>query len=140
LEVIVSRGKPGVGRAILAIVLAGIWVNLFEFVRNMVLLTSQWETHYQGLGLVFPSSPLNGAVWGIWAFVFAGAVYVLTRRFGLWSATLLGWVMGFVLMWLVIGNMMVLPFGILPVAIPMSFVETLGAVFICRKLAKPAKA
>jgi pyruvate,orthophosphate dikinase len=89
--VTVSNGKTGVGRAILAILLAGIWVNLFEFVRNMVLLPGQWEAHYQGMGLVFPSALLNGAVWGVWAFVFAGAVYVLTRRFGLWPATLLGW-------------------------------------------------
>ena len=135
-----SNGKPGLGRAILAIVLAGIWVNLFEFFRNMVLLTGLWEAHYRAMGLEFPSAPLNGAVWGIWAFAFAAAMFFLTRRFGLWSATLLGWVTGFVLMWLVIGNMLVLPFGILPVAVPMSFVEALGAAFICRKLAKPLEA
>ncbi len=132
-----SNGKSGVGRAILAILLAGIWVNLFEFVRNMVLLTRLWEVHYQGMGLVFPSAPLNGAAWAIWAFVFAGAVFALTRRFGLWQTTLLGWVTGFVMMWLVIGNLLVLPLGILPVAVPMSFVEVLGAAFICRRLARP---
>jgi hypothetical protein len=120
--------------------LAGIWVNAFEFVRNMVLLTRQWNEHYRDLGLVFPAAPVNGAVWVIWAFVFAGAMYVLTRRFGLWSAALLGWVTGFVLMWLVIGNLRVLPFAILPVAVPMSFVEAMGAAFICRKLARPSPA
>lgn len=135
-----NSGKTGVVRSVLAMLLAGIWVNAFEFVRNMVLLTRQWNEHYRDLGLVFPAAPVNGAVWVIWAFVFAGAMYVLTRRFGLWSAALLGWVTGFVLMWLVIGNLRVLPFAILPVAVPMSFVEAMGAAFICRKLARPSPA
>jgi hypothetical protein len=135
-----SNKKPGTGRVVLAIVLSGIWVNLFEFVRNMVLLTRQWNAHYQAMNQVFPSAPVNGAVWAIWAFGFAAVMYVLTRRFGIWTATLLGWVAGFVLMWLVIGNLLVLPLSILPLAVPMSFLEALGAAFICRKLAKPEQA
>ena len=121
-------------------VLAGIWINAMEFFRNMVLLNSRWEAHYQAMGLEFPAAPLNGAVWAIWAFVFAGALFVLTRRFRLWPATLLGWVTGFILMWLVVGNLQVLPYGILLVAAPMSFVEVLGAAFICLKLARPTGA
>lgn len=44
---------------------------------------------------------------------------------------------GFVLMWLVIGNMAVLPFGILPVAIPLSALEVIVAAFIIFKMANP---
>jgi len=46
-------------------------------------------------------------------------------------------VLGYVMMWVVIWNLSVLPFGILPVAVPWSFVEALGAAFICRRLAHP---
>ena len=34
-----------------------------EFVRNELLLKSFWIEHYQKFGLVFPSDPINGAIW-----------------------------------------------------------------------------
>jgi len=37
-------------------------------------------------------------------------------------------------MWLVIGNLGVLPWGILPVAIPLSLLEAFLAAFIIKKL------
>jgi hypothetical protein len=45
------------------------------------------------------------------------------------------WIAGFVMMWLVIGNMNVLPFGLLWIAVPWSVVEVWGAVSIARRLA-----
>ena len=42
--------------------------------------------------------------------------------------------MGFVLMWLVVGNLAVLPFAILPVAIPLSLLEVGIGVFIARRV------
>jgi len=44
--------------------------------------------------------------------------------------------MSFLLMWLVTGNMSVLPFGILAFAIPLSILETFLATFIIKKLSK----
>ena len=134
-----SDAKPGVGRAVLAIVLAGVWVGMCEFVRNQVLLAAQWRAHYQALGLVFPSQPVNGMMWMGWSFLAAAVVFAVSRRFGLWQTTFIVWSAGYVMMWLVIWNLLVLPLGILPVAVPFSFVEALGAAFICRKLA-PATA
>ncbi|MDA8956973.1 hypothetical protein N9H31_00320 [bacterium] len=46
----------------------------------------------------------------------------------------MAWFVGFVLIWIVTGNMSVLPLGILPHAIPFSFLETLLATFIINKL------
>jgi hypothetical protein len=60
---------------------------------------------------------------------------VISRRFGLWATFVIGWVASFVMMWLAIGNLSVLPFGILPIAVPFSLVEVFGAAFICRRLA-----
>jgi hypothetical protein len=42
--------------------------------------------------------------------------------------------MGFVLMWLVTGNMAVLPFGILVYAIPLSIIEVAVAALIIRHM------
>jgi len=135
----VSSTRSGLGKAVLATGLTGIWIGLCEFVRNQFLLTSQWQDHYRAMGLEFPSKPLNGMVWMVWSFLAAGVVFAVSRRFGLWATTLIAWVTGYVMMWVVIWNLSVLPLEILPVAVPLSFVEALGATFICRKLARPER-
>lgn len=122
-------------RTILPILLATIWISISEFVRNEFILKSYWSGHYEKLGLEFPSDPINGAVWGIWSLCFAIAIYVIAQKFSMWQTTFLSWFVGFLLMWLVIGNMDVLPFGILPIAIPLSFLEAFLASFIIHGLA-----
>jgi hypothetical protein len=111
-----------------------LWIAISEFARNQVLLKSAWEAHYQRMGQVFPAAPLNGAIWGLWSLCFAIAIFAIARTGSLVRATALAWFIGFVLMWLVIGNLGVLPFAILPLAIPLSLVEACGAVYIVRRL------
>lgn len=135
-----SEKKPGAGRAILAIALAGVWINGFEFLRNQVLLISVWREHYGSMGLAFPSEPVNGLLWVAWGFIMAGLMFGLTRKFCPGMATLLAWPMAFALMWIVLWNLDVLPLGILPLAIPMSLVEVAGAACLCRFLARPSAA
>ena len=60
-----------VKQTILPILLATIWISISEFARNEFLLKSYWKDHYQSLGLVFPSEPINGAAWGLWSLCFA---------------------------------------------------------------------
>jgi hypothetical protein len=86
--------------------------------------------------LTFPEEPINGAVWGIWSLCFAIGIYFISRKFSLTQTTFLSWFVGFVFMWLVVGNMGVLPFGILYFAIPLSLVEAFLATFIIVKLSK----
>lgn len=112
------------------------WIATNEFVRNQLVLLDHWTGHYAGLGITFPGDPLNGAVWGIWSLCFAVAICVMARRFSLLETTALAWLAGFVLMWLVVGNLGVLPFSVLPVAIPWSMVEAFGAAWIVKKLVK----
>jgi hypothetical protein len=126
----------GLTKSILPILLATVWISTSEFVRNEVLLKSYWTTHYENLGLVFPSEPVNGAVWGVWSFLFAIAIYIISRKFSLLHTTLLSWFVAFVLMWVVTGNMGVLPYGILYFAIPLSLLEAFLAALIIRKTAK----
>jgi len=126
-------------KTILPILLATTWISISEFARNEFLLKSYWTNHYEKLGLVFPSEPINGAVWGIWSLCFAIAVFIIAKKFSLLQTTLLSWFVGFVLMWISSGNMGVLPFGILPFAIPLSFLEAFLASLIVKKLAKEAK-
>ena len=126
-------------KTILPILLATVWISISEFVRNEFFLKSYWTDHYESMGLIFPSDPVNGAVWGIWSLCFAIGIYIISQKFSLVQTTLLSWFFGFVLMWLVTGNMNVLPFGILPFAIPLSILEAFGAVFIIKMIANKSK-
>lgn len=126
-------------RTILPILLATIWISLSEFVRNELLLKSYWTEHYEGLGLVFPSEPINGAIWGVWSLLFAIAIYIISRKFSFGQATLLSWFVAFVLMWVVVGNMGVFPYRILYAAVPLSLLEAFLATVIIVKLSPPKK-
>lgn len=121
-------------KTILPIFAATIWISLSEFVRNQFILLSFWTDHYSKLGLTFPSEPINGAMWGVWSLCFAIVIFILAKKFSLTETFLLSWGIGFVLMWVVIGNLGVLPFGILPVAIPLSLLEAFLASLIIKKL------
>jgi len=121
-------------KIILPILLATMWIGISEFVRNEFILKSYWTEHYESMGLIFPSEPINGAVWGIWSLCFAIGIYFIAQKFSLIQTTFLAWFVGFVLMWIVTGNMNVLPLGILPYAIPFSILETFLAAFIINKL------
>jgi hypothetical protein len=119
---------------VLPIFIATIWISLSEFVRNEILFKSFWTEHYDSLGMVFPSEPLNGIVWGIWSLLFAIAIYIISRRFTFFQTLFISWFVGFVLMWVVVWNLAVLPLGILWFAIPLSLLEAYGATFIIKKL------
>ena len=119
---------------ILPILLATIWISISEFARNEFLVKSYWTDHYKELGLIFPSEPVNGAIWGVWSLLFAIAIFIISKKFTLWQTTLLSWFVGFVMMWVVIGNLGVLPYGLLLYAIPLSFLEAFVAVLIIKKI------
>ncbi len=123
-------------KAIVSILLAAIWISISEFVRNEFVLKSHWVNHFQNLGLTFPSAPINGVMWGLWSLLFAIAIYILSRKFGLIETTALAWFVGFLMMWVVINNLGVLPFAILAYAVPLSILEVLIATLLIRKFSK----
>ncbi len=120
--------------SILSIVFATVWISISEFARNQILFKSYWIDHYSSMGLVFPAEPVNGAIWGLWSLMFAVATFIISRRFNLTETTLLSWFVGFVLMWVVIGNMGVMPFKLLYFAVPLSLLEAFVAAYIIKKL------
>ncbi len=121
-------------KKIIPILLATVWISISEFVRNEFLVKQHWVAHYQQLGLQFPSSAVNGAVWGLWSLLFAVAIAILSKKFAFFQTAFLAWFVGFVLMWITIGNLGVLPYGILAYAIPLSLLESFVAVWIIKKM------
>lgn len=118
------------------ILLVGVWVNISEFVRNEFIVKSYWIEHYQGLGMAFPSEPVNGIAWMIWGFLFATTIFIISKKFNLIETTFLSWFVAFVLMWVVVWNLNVLPNGILFVAAPLSLLEAFVGAYICKKYYK----
>lgn len=105
-----------------------------SFFRNEILLKKYWVEHYQSLGMFFPSAPVNGIMWVVWGFLFALAIYLLSRKFNLIQTALISWLMAFVLMWIVIWNLNVLPIAIFIYAVPLSLLETFIGSYICKKI------
>jgi hypothetical protein len=130
LEVVMNK-QPG---SINTVMLTGIWVNASEFLRNEVLLKSYWVNHYHSLGMTFPSASKNGIIWVVWGFLFATAIYLISRRFNLVQTALISWFMAFVLMWVVTLNLNVLPIAILIYAVPLSLLESFIGSYICMKI------
>ncbi len=118
----------------IAILLATFWIGMSEFVRNQLLFINTWKDHFNSLGLTFPSEPINGIIWMIWSLVFAVTIFFLSKKLSFVELVIMSWIYGFVMMWLVIGNLLVLPSKILVFAVPLSVVEVVVANFIIYKL------
>jgi len=94
--------------------------------------------------MTFPSAPINGARWGMWGFLLAVCIVAVRRMTTCARTILLCWTMGFVLMWVVMGNLGVLPYGLLPLAVLWSLVAVGLAVLIAQRVmekneAEPAR-
>lgn len=121
---------------VLPVAVATIWITISEFLRNQVLLKYFWSSHYMKIGMIFPSAPINGALWGLWSLLFAIAIFIMLKKFTVIQTTLLSWFTGFVMMWVVTYNLGVLPTGIFYLAIPLSLLEAVIAAVIIRKMGK----
>jgi hypothetical protein len=75
-------------------------------------------------------------MWVAWSFLLAGCVIYLSRKLSFFGAVMITWIFAFVMMWVVMWNLSVLPTGLLSVAVPWSFVEVIVAVLIARLILK----
>ena len=121
-------------KTIVPILLTGIWINIFETARWLLLIEDYWIEYYENLNLSFPVGPINGFIWLGWGFCFATIIFVLSKKFSLLQTTLLSWFAIFVMLWIVLFNINILPITILWIVIPMSLFETFIGALICKKL------
>jgi len=119
---------------IFAFLVSGFWIGFSEFVRNELLFKSYWIEKYAALGLDFPSKMANNMVWGIWSFAMAGLILFLSNRLTLKGTIFASWWSSFLMMWLVVGNLNVLPTKLLLFAIPLSIIEVSVAAWISKKI------
>ena len=96
-------------KIVLPVLIIGIWINVSETVRWMFLIESYWLEKYQNLNLIFPNETTNLIMWMVWGFLFAALIFILSRKFNLFQTTILSWFVAFVMMWVVVWNVGVLP-------------------------------
>ena len=113
-----------------------LWIGVSEFFRNQLLFVETWRNHYTNNTMQFPEKPVNGMVWMLWSLLLAGCIIFLRKKLSRNETLVIGWVMAFVLMWLTIGNLGVLPFSLLWFAVPLSVLEVYVAVRIAEKCGK----
>ena len=127
-------------KIILPILITGIWINISETVRWMFLIESYWLEKYQVLNLTFPNETINMIAWMLWGFFHATVIFILSKRYNLLQTTVLSWFVAFVMMWVIVWNIGVLPTGMLWFNIPLSLLETFIGAYICIRFIKFSEA
>jgi len=123
-------------KTILPILLAGIWINIFETIRWELFVKYYWIEQFKNFGLVFKNELINGMIWMIWGFLFAAVIFILSKKFTAIKSAFIAWVTVFVMMWIVMWNMNLLPTGLLWFNAPLSLVEAYIAALICKRFIK----
>lgn len=121
-------------KTILPILITGIWINVSETIRWELLIKAYWLEQYETLGLVFPNSMVNIFVWMIWGFFFAITIFVLSTKFNLLQVTLFSWFVAFIMMWVIVWNVGILPTSMLWFNLPLSLFEAFIGALICKKM------
>ncbi len=120
-------------KTILPILLTGIWINVSETIRWLLVIEAYWIDKYASLNIVLPNEPSNMVTWMIWGFFFATVIFILSKKFSVLHTTLLAWFVVFVMMWIVVWNVGILPTGMLWINAPFSLFEAYIGVLICKK-------
>ncbi len=118
---------------ILAVLVAGIWVNISEFARAYAFMDS-WSTHYTAMNVAYPPAEMKMWVWIVWGFLAAGVVAWLATKFDLLRTAGIAWISIFLLTTIAMLNIAFVPMDLALVELPWTFVEMLIAAFIARKI------
>lgn len=120
-------------REVRSIVLTTLWISFSEFIRNEVIWKSFWTTHFESLGLRFQTRPINGFLWICWSMLYAIGIKRLMRKFSTKEVFVVTWIFGFIMMWIPLYNLQVLPHQLLVPAVPLSMLEVYVAIEILRR-------
>jgi hypothetical protein len=120
-------------KTVLPIFVIGIWINISESVRWIFLVESYWVEHYKNMNLIFPQEPLNMVIWMIWGFLLAITIVIISKKFTVLQTTFITWFVAFVMLWVVLWNINMLPLVILWYVVPLSLIEIYIGVLISKK-------
>jgi hypothetical protein len=119
-------------KAIWQILLVSIWINIFETLRWMLFAKPEIDMHFQAVNLVLPNEPINNLLWLIWGIIIAVMIFIVSKKFKVLQTTFIVWITVYVMHWIALWNMAVLPINILWLAVPLTFINVLIGVLISK--------
>ena len=123
-------------KAIWKILLVSIWINIFETLRWMLFAKPEIDMHFKAANLVLPNEPINNLLWLIWGIIIAVMIFIVSKKFKVLQTTFIVWITVYVMHWIALWNMAVLPINILWLAVPLTFINVLVGAVICTKFVR----
>ena len=119
-------------KAIWEILLVSIWINIFETLRWMLFAKPEIDMHFKAANLVLPNEPINNLLWLIWGIIIAVMIFIVSKKFKVLQTTFIVWITVYVMHWIALWNMAVLPINILWLAVPLTFINVLVGALISK--------
>jgi hypothetical protein len=128
-EIIMSNFK----KAFWQVLLVSLWVNIFETLRWMLFAKPDIDIHFKAANLVLPNEPVNNILWLIWGIIIAVMIFIISKKFKVLQTTFIVWIIVYVMHWIALWNMAVLPINVLWLAVPLNFINVLVGALICNR-------
>ena len=120
-------------KTIWQILLISLWINIFETLRWMLFAKPDIDIHFKAANLVLPNEPINNILWLIWGIIIAVMIFIISKKFKVLQTTFIVWIIVYVMHWIALWNMAVLPVNVLWLAVPLTFINVLVGALICAK-------
>ena len=105
-----------------------------------VICKTRYDIHFKAANLVLPNEPINNILWLIWGIIIAVMIFIISKKFKVLQTTFIVWIIVYVMHWIALWNMAVLPINILLLAVPLTFINVLvGALISNRFISKEIK-
>ena len=119
-------------KAIWQILLVSLWINIFETLRWILFAKPDIDMHFKAANLVLPNEPINNLLWLIWGIIIAVMIFIVSKKFKVLQTTFIVWITVYVMHWIALWNMAVLPINILWLAVPLTFINVLVGALISK--------
>ena len=119
-------------KAIWQILIVSIWINIFETLRWILFAKPEIDMHFKAANLVLPNEPINNLLWLIWGIIIAVMIFIVSKKFKVLQTTFIVWITVYVMHWIALWNMAVLPINILWLAVPLTFINVLAGALISK--------
>ena len=105
----------------------------------MLFAKPEIDMHFKAANLVLPNEPINNILWIIWGIIIAVMIFIVSKKFKVLQTTFIVWITVYVMHWIALWNMAVLPINILWLAVPLTFINVLVGAIICVNFNKQRK-
>lgn len=114
------------------IFVVSLWINIFETLRWVLFAKPDIDMYFKAANLVLPNQPINNILWMVWSIIMAVMIFIISKKFKVLQTTFIVWIIVYVMHWIALWNMTVLPINILWLAVPLTFINVLIGTLISK--------